>query len=163
VTRSGNLVAKSPVAVDNAAIAELLIREAKTAEGHREQAFRHAAHAAFMWLEEGMDIAAAGRALTELAGIGHPLAKRLDNWIASPPEVEVPAIRREFLTLAQGRRVLKKNPGWAPQLKGDLQMRTTWSYGGATIADMAARRSNADTNSSASRITVRCAFLPNRK
>jgi hypothetical protein len=94
--------------VDNAAIAELLIREAETAEGHREQALRRAAHAAFMWPEEGTDIAAAGRSLTELAGIGHSLAKRLHNWIASPPEVEVPAIRREFLTLAQGRRVLKK-------------------------------------------------------
>ena len=94
--------------VDNAAIAELLIREAETAEGHREQAFRRAAHAAFMWSEEGTDIAAAGRLLTELAGIGHSLAKRLHNWIASPPEVEVPAIRREFLTLAHARRVLKK-------------------------------------------------------
>ena len=124
--------------VDNAAIAELLIREAETAEGHREQAFRRAAHAAFMWSEEGTDIAAAGRSLTELAGIGHSLAKRLHNWIASPPEVEVPAIRREFLTLAQARRVLKKNPGWAPQLNGDLQMHTTWSDGGGTIADMAA-------------------------
>ena len=84
------------------------------------------------------DIAAAGRSLTELAGIGRSLAKRLHNWIASPPEVEVPAIRREFLTLAQARRVLKRNPGWAPQLNGDLQMHTTWSDGGGTIADMAA-------------------------
>ena len=138
MTRSGNLVAQSPVVVDNAAIAELLIREAKTAEGHREQAFRRAAHAAFMWSEEGTDIAAAGRSLTELAGIGHSLAKRLHNWIASPPEVEVPAIRREFLTLAHARRVLKKNPRWAPQLNGDLQMHTTWSDGGGTIADMTA-------------------------
>jgi putative hydrolase len=137
VTRSGNLVAKSPVVVDNAVIAELLIREAETAEGHREQALRRAAHAAFMWSEEGTDIAAAGRSLTELAGIGHSLAKRLHNWIASPPEVEVPAIRREFLTLAHARRVLKKDPGWA-QLNGDLQMHTTWSDGGGTIADMAA-------------------------
>jgi hypothetical protein len=71
VTRSGNLVAQSPVVVDNAAIAALLIREAKTGEGHREQAFRRAAHAAVMWSEEGTDIAAAGRSLTELAGIGH--------------------------------------------------------------------------------------------
>jgi DNA polymerase/3'-5' exonuclease PolX len=86
VTRSGSLVAQSPAVVDNAAIAELLIREAKTAEGHREQAFRRAAHAAFMWPEEGTDIVAAGRARTELAGIGHSLAKRLHNWIASPPE-----------------------------------------------------------------------------
>jgi hypothetical protein len=67
-----------------------------------------------------MDTVAAGRSLTELAGIGRSLAKRLHNWIASSSKVEVPAIRREFLTLAQARRVLKKNPGWAPQLNGDL-------------------------------------------
>ena len=79
--------------VDNVAIAELFIREAETAQGPREQAFRRAAHAAFVWPEEGTDIAAAGRSLTELAGIGSLLAKRLHNWIASPPEVEVPAIR----------------------------------------------------------------------
>jgi hypothetical protein len=56
VTRSGNLVAQSSVVVDNAAIAELRIGEAKTAEGHREQAFRRAAQAAFMW-SEGLSIA----------------------------------------------------------------------------------------------------------
>ena len=55
--------------VDNAAIAELLICEAETAEGHRERPFRRAAHADFVWPEEGMDIVAAGRSLTELAGI----------------------------------------------------------------------------------------------
>lgn len=124
--------------LDNAAIAELLIREAETAEGHREQAFRRAAHAAFMWSEEATEIAAAGRSLTELAGIGPSLAKRLHKWIAAPPELEVPAIRREFLTLAQARRVLAKNPQWTPQLNGDLQMHTTWSDGGGTIAEMAA-------------------------
>jgi hypothetical protein len=123
--------------LDNAAIAELLIREAETAEGHREQAFRRAAHAAFMWPVEAEDIAAAGRSLTELAGIGPSLAKRLHHWIAAPPGLEVPSIRREFLTLAQARRVLEENPGWAPQLKGDLQMHTTWSDGGGTIAEMA--------------------------
>jgi histidinol phosphatase-like PHP family hydrolase len=124
--------------LDNATIAELLIREAETAEGHREQAFRRAAHAAFMWPEEAYDIAAAGRSLTELTGIGPSLAKRLHNWLASPPVVEVPPIRREFLTLAEARRVLARNPEWASQLKGDLQMHTTWSDGGGTIADMAA-------------------------
>jgi histidinol phosphatase-like PHP family hydrolase len=123
--------------LDNAAIAELLIREAETAEGHREQAFRRAAHAAFMWPEEAMDIAAEGRSLTELSGIGPSLAKRLHRWIESPPEVEVPAIRREFLTLAQARRILAKVPDWPARLNGDLQMHTTWSDGAGTVAEMA--------------------------
>jgi predicted flap endonuclease-1-like 5' DNA nuclease len=67
--------------LDNAAIAELLIREAETATGHREQAFRRAAREAFMWPEEAADIAAAGRSLTELDGIGASLAKRLHGWL----------------------------------------------------------------------------------
>lgn len=124
--------------LDNATIAELLIREAEQAEGHREQAFRRAAHAAFMWPEEAADVAAGGRSLTELGGIGPSLAKRLHKWMASPPVAEVPAIRREFLTLGQARRVLAKNPGWAERANGDLQMHTTWSDGGGTVAEMAA-------------------------
>jgi histidinol phosphatase-like PHP family hydrolase len=123
--------------LDNAAIAELLIRESETAVGHREQAFRRAAHAAFTWPEEAAEIAAAGRSLTELPSIGPSLAKRLQRWIASPPIVEIPPIRREYLTLAQARRVLAKYPGWASLLQGDLQMHTTWSDGAGTIADMA--------------------------
>ena len=35
--------------LDNAGIAELLIREAETATGHPERALRRAAHATFMW------------------------------------------------------------------------------------------------------------------
>ena len=42
--------------LDNAAIAELLIREAETATGHRERALQRAAHAAFMWSEEAVDL-----------------------------------------------------------------------------------------------------------
>lgn len=124
--------------LDNAAIAELLILEAKTAEGHREQAFRRAAHEAFMWPEEAADLKAAGRSLTELPGIGPSLAKRLHRWIDSTPEIEVPPIRDEFLTLAQARRVLEANPAWRPRLNGDLQMHTVWSDGGGTISEMAA-------------------------
>ena len=67
--------------LDNAAIAELLIREAETATGHRERALQRAAHAAFMWSEEAVDLVTAGRSLTELAGIGPSLAKRLHGWL----------------------------------------------------------------------------------
>ena len=41
-----------PSVLDNAGIAELLIREAETATGYRERALQRAAHAAFMWPEE---------------------------------------------------------------------------------------------------------------
>jgi len=124
--------------LDNAAIAELLVGEAEGAEGHREQAFRRAAREAFMWPEEAAVIASSGRSLTELAGIGPSLAKRLQSWFDAPPAVEPPPIRREFLTLAHARRVLSMKPDWSARLKGDLQMHTVWSDGGGTIPEMAA-------------------------
>ena len=47
------------------------------------------------------------------------------------------AIRREFLTLAQARRILAKNPAGKRLLQGDLQMHTVWSDGSGTISAMA--------------------------
>ena len=98
--------------MDNSSIAELLVREAESAEGHREQAFRRAAHAAFMWPVEAVELLASRRSLTELRGIGP--------------------------SLAQARKVLEKHPAWSRQLKGDLQMHTEWSDGATTVAEMAA-------------------------
>jgi hypothetical protein len=63
--------------LDNAAIAELLIREAETATGHGERALQRATHETFIWSEEALDLVTAGRSLTELPGIGPSLAKRL--------------------------------------------------------------------------------------
>src|ERR1700755_1353834 len=89
--RSSNLL-------DNAAIAELLIREAETASGHRRLALRRAARKAFMWPEEGAHIASGGRSLKEPQGIGPTLARRLNGWFESPPSAfEPPPIRSEFL------------------------------------------------------------------
>ena len=124
--------------LDNAMIAELLVREAESATGHLEQAFRRAAREAFMWPEEAAEIAGGGRSLTELAGIGPSLARRLHQWLEAPPEAVPPPNRREFLTLSKARRVLAKNPGWAPRLNGDLQMHTDWSDGSGSVAEMAA-------------------------
>ncbi len=123
--------------LNNASIAELLVREAEQATGHRELAFRRAAHQAFLWPVEAAAMAGAGLPLTDLPGIGPSLAKRLLQWIESPPALEIPATRKEFMTLAQARKVLAKNPSWAKQLKGDLQMHTEWSDGSGTVADMA--------------------------
>lgn len=66
------------------------------------------------------------------------LAKRLHGWLDAPPAFESPPVRREFLTLAQARKVLAKNPQWRARLNGDLQMHTEWSDGGGTISEMAA-------------------------
>jgi hypothetical protein len=69
--------------LDNAAIAELLIREAETTSGHRKQAFRRAARAAFTWPEEAALVASAGRSLTELEAIGPWIARGLHGWFAA--------------------------------------------------------------------------------
>jgi len=125
--------------MDNAAISELLIREAETADGHREPAFRRTAHNAFMWPDEVGDLVAAGRALRELAGIGPSLSRRLQGWLELPPkDVEPPPERQEFLTLTQARKILAKHPEWTAKLQGDLQMHTEWSDGSASIRDMVA-------------------------
>jgi histidinol phosphatase-like PHP family hydrolase len=125
--------------MDNASIAELLVRAAEQAEGHREQAFRRAAHAAFLWPVEAAELAAAGRSLTELTGIGPSLARHLHEWLEKPPpDLKPPPNRREFITLAKARKVLAKNTEWTRQLRGDLQMHTEWSDGASSIAEMVA-------------------------
>jgi histidinol phosphatase-like PHP family hydrolase len=124
--------------IDNASIAELLMREAEEAEGHRKLAFRRAARAAFLWPEEAREMKIRGRSLTELPAVGPSIAKRIDGWLDAPPnECEPPPIRGEFMTRAQARKILAAHPEWRAQLQGDLQMHTEWSDGATSIADMA--------------------------
>lgn len=130
--------AARPPSLDNGAIAELLGREAEEASGHTQQALKKASRRAFTWPEEAADLLAAHRSLTELAGVGPFIARLIQQWIESPPDdAESPEIRREFLTMAQARRVLVEKPRWRTLLKGDLQMHTHWSDGSGTIAEMA--------------------------
>lgn len=123
--------------LDNRSIAELFVREAERASGHREAALRKAASEAIMWEEEAAELVGSGRSLRELPGVGPSLTKLIYRWLDAPPEVDPPELRREFLTLAYARRVLAKKPGWAALLHGDLQMHTVWSDGSGTIAEMA--------------------------
>ena len=46
--------------LSNASIAELLIREAEMAEGHRKLPYRRAAHSVFMWPVEAAEVVDAG-------------------------------------------------------------------------------------------------------
>jgi putative hydrolase len=123
----------------NADLAELLARKAETSSGILVRAFRRAARNAFLWPELAIDLVAAKRPLTELHGVGPFIAKQLRAWIAKPPrdEMRPPAIRRDFLTRADARVILDKNPEWAKRLHGDLQMHTGWSDGSASILEMA--------------------------
>jgi histidinol phosphatase-like PHP family hydrolase len=125
--------------LSNNDIAELLAREAEGNTGILSRAFRRAARSAFLWPENVVDLVVQDRPLTELHGIGPVIAKQILQWIDNPPQQSpVPFIRRDFLTLADARKLLRKTPAWAKQLRGDLQMHTRWSDGSGTVADMAA-------------------------
>jgi hypothetical protein len=125
--------------VSNAHLAELLARKAETSSGILVRAFRRAARSAFLWEELACDVLRTGRSLTELHGVGPFIAKQLQAWIEKPARVGAipPLIRRDFLTRADARVILAKNPEWSKQLRGDLQMHTVWSDGAASIRAMA--------------------------
>jgi histidinol phosphatase-like PHP family hydrolase len=117
----------------------LLALEGEKSEGYRRKAFFGAAHAAFRWPEEAAVLLAENRSLTELHGIGPSLAKSVAGWIENPPErmPVPPAVRRNFLTMAQALCILDAHPDWRGKLRGDLQMHTEWSDGSGTIREMA--------------------------
>jgi putative hydrolase len=124
--------------LSNTDIAELLAKQAERETGVLVRAFRRAARSAFLWPEEVSDLVAHNRSLTELRGVGPFIEKQIRQWIEAPQRTKtVPAIRRDFLSLADARRVLAARPEWTKNLRGDLQMHTHWSDGSATVAEMA--------------------------
>src|SRR4051794_29781021 len=110
--------------LSNADLAELLARQSETETGVLVRAYRRAARSAFLWPESASDLVAQGEPLTELHGIGPYMAERIRRWIDKAPRVSLktPAIRRDFLALADARKLLKKKPAWSTLLRGDLQM-----------------------------------------
>lgn len=125
--------------VTNSELAELLAREAERESGILSRAYRRAARSAFLWPEQVADLIAQNRPLTELRSVGPFITKRIQRWIDNPPKERIVAqpIRRDFLALADAKVLLAKNPNWAKQLHGDLQMHTHYSDGFGTVADMA--------------------------
>jgi histidinol phosphatase-like PHP family hydrolase len=122
----------------NAQIAELLAREAATAKMPAQKALRRASRRAFFWPEEAADLHRQGRSLTELTAVGPYLQRLIAAWLEDPPEVpDAPDVRQGFLTLTEARATLGANPAWLREIKGDLQMHSTWSDGEGTIAEMA--------------------------
>jgi histidinol phosphatase-like PHP family hydrolase len=133
--RRGN---ESQVVLSNTNIAELLAQQAERETGVLSRAFRRAARSAFLWPVEVSDLVAQNRSLTELRSVGPFIEKQIRQWIEKPQRVKtVPAVRRDYLSLADARRILAARPEWAKKLRGDLQMHTRWSDGSGTIAEMA--------------------------
>jgi len=125
--------------LSNTELAELLARQAERESGILTRAFRRAARAAFLWPEEVSQVAAQNRSLTELRGIGPFMEKQIRQWLDKPPRSKqpVPAIRQDFISLAEARQLLATKLEWARNLRGDLQMHTRWSDGSATTVEMA--------------------------
>ena len=125
--------------LSNSDLAELLAREAEQESGILVRAYRRAARSAFLWPEQVADLIAQNRPLSELRAIGPFITKRIQRWIDNPPKQKLrpPIIRRDFLALADARALLKKQPAWSKQLRGDLQMHTRYSDGSGSIAEMA--------------------------
>jgi putative hydrolase len=122
----------------NSEIAELLATAADSAKQPLQKALRRASRKALLWPEEAGKLVQEGRSLEELPGVGPSLSRIIRRWIEEAPDVpRPPEIRRGFLTLLEARAILQKNPAWRNSVKGDLQMHTLWSDGGASITEMA--------------------------
>lgn len=122
----------------NAAIAECLALVADEYADHRKKALKSGSRAAFLWDEEASDLLEAGRDLTELPKVGPWLAHLIRGWVEEPPGRPDPSpLRRDFMTMSQAVAVLRDAPEWRRELKGDLQMHSTYSDGYGSIADMA--------------------------
>jgi histidinol phosphatase-like PHP family hydrolase len=125
--------------LSNTDVAELLARQADSESGILSRALRRAARSAFLWPEEVAQVAAQNRSLTELRSIGPFIEKKVRGWLDKPPQSRkrIPETRRDFISLAEARRLLLMRPAWSKKLRGDLQMHTRWSDGSGTIAEMA--------------------------
>jgi histidinol phosphatase-like PHP family hydrolase len=130
--------------LSNTDFAELLAQQAERETGILSRAFRRAARSAFLWPEEVSDLVAQGRSLTELRSVGPFIGEQIQRWIDKPPRraKTVPTIRRDFISLAEARRLLAKQSAWRSNLRGDLQMHTRYSDGSGTIAEMADAAAN---------------------
>ncbi len=98
-----------------------------------------AARKAYLWPVEASQLYAREESLTTLPSVTPKIAKLISGWIGKAPSIREPdPIRQEFLTLSEAKAVLAKHPAWRRQIRGDLQMHSTWSDGGDSISQMAA-------------------------
>lgn len=125
--------------LSNRQIAELLARTAETSSGNAERALRRASRRALSWPVEAADLRAADRSLTQLVAVGPYLARRIGEWLHDPPDLlPPPAAREGFLSYAEARTVVAAHPEWEGGLRADLQLHTTYTDGGASVAEMVA-------------------------
>lgn len=125
--------------LSNARLAELLYGSAENFEDNKQRALRRAGRYALVWPEEAHELAATGRSLRELPAVGPFVARKIHEWLDDPPEMEEPdPLRTGFLTYAEALKILASHPEYQDDLRGDLQMHSTYSDGTVPIAGMAA-------------------------
>ena len=126
------------MSLTNEEIAELLALAADEHEGNKEKAARRASRKAYGWPEEAPDILEQGRSLKDLPAVGPWVSRLIQDWLENPPEIpEPPPLRADFMSLASARSILETSPEFRQQLKGDLQMHSTYSDGTVSIKEMA--------------------------
>ncbi|HVF52315.1 MAG TPA: PHP domain-containing protein [Actinomycetota bacterium] len=125
--------------LSNRTIAELLIAYSDDLSEQKAKACRKAARAAYGWPEEAAQLLEEGRSLTELNRVGPWLATVIKGLFAEVPDdpEPPPPLRSDFITFAEARAIVDAHPEWSACLKGDLQMHTTYSDGGDSLAEMA--------------------------
>lgn len=123
--------------VNNGVLSELLAREADAHSDHRARALKRAASRALMWPVEAAELLSNGGSLTALPAVGPWVAQLIEKWINDPPPpVDVPPLRRGFITMAEALRALEAAPEYRAA-RADLQVHTTWSDGDEPLAIMA--------------------------
>ena len=126
------------MSLTNEQIAELLARASEEHEGNKEKAARRASRKAFGWPEEAAEIVEQGRSLKDLPAVGPWVSRLIQDWLGDPPEVpDPPPLRTDFMSLASARTTLVTAPDFREELKGDLQMHSTYSDGTVSIKEMA--------------------------
>jgi histidinol phosphatase-like PHP family hydrolase len=126
------------MSLTNEQIAELLAIEADEHEGNKQKAARRASRKAYGWPEEAADMAAEGRSLKLLTGVGPWVARLIHDWLEDPPEVPEPdPLRADFMSWASAKETLRAHPEYRERLRGDLQMHTTYSDGRVSVKEMA--------------------------
>lgn len=125
------------MSLTNEQIAELLALLSEEQEANKQKAARRASRKAYGWPEEAADIVAEGRSLKELPAVGPWVARQIENWLEDPPEVgEPPPLRKDFMSMASARKTLAADPTFREDLRGDLQMHTTYSDGRVSVKEM---------------------------
>jgi len=108
--------------ISNGDLADLLATRAESETGFRQKAFKRAARAAFLWPEEASDLLAGARSLEELHSVGPFIGEQLRGWIEHPPARSAArdSLRRleDFLTVAEARKILARDPTWSGRLRG---------------------------------------------